>query len=99
MGAVTVLGKHHGYPTCATGFWEPLHEGCPVCGPNGPCVDPEYEAMIQANLRKKRRRAKIENVLLICLSLIAVAAISYGFARMGEPQAQWFWCDVAGLCS
>ncbi len=24
-----------------------MHEGCPVCGPHGPCIDPEYEHLIQ----------------------------------------------------
>lgn len=59
-------------PTCATGFWEPLHAGCPVCGPtNGPCIDPEYEALIQANLKRKRVR---KVALQICAAVLLVAA-------------------------
>ncbi len=34
-------------PTCALGFWKPMHEGCPMCGPHGPCIDPDYERLIQ----------------------------------------------------
>lgn len=43
-------------PTCEYGFWKPMHEGCPKCGPNGPCTDPEYEALIQKEARSIWRK-------------------------------------------
>lgn len=33
--------------TCEVGHWRPMHEGCPECGPSGPCKDPTYEQLIQ----------------------------------------------------
>lgn len=59
-------------PTCAIGFWEPLHAGCPVCGPDGPCTDPEYEAVIQANLARKKFRKEFLLALLVGLAILAV---------------------------
>lgn len=53
------MSEFRNQPTCALGFWEPLHEGCPVCGPNGPCLDPDYEAVIQTHAASKRRRRLI----------------------------------------
>ena len=39
--------SHRDSATCETGFWKPMHEGCPKCGPHGPCIDPAYERLIQ----------------------------------------------------
>jgi hypothetical protein len=81
-------------PTCEIGFWEPLHSGCPVCGPNGPCRDPDYEALIQANLERKRfRRAMFKIVAILLLGI----AFSYGLGQAREPQSQWLWGNVLGL--
>lgn len=33
---------------------------------------------------------------LLVAALALVAAISAGFAYLGEPQAVWLWCDVWG---
>lgn len=63
-------------PTCEIGFWEPSHSGCPVCGPSGPCRDPDYEALIQAVAARKLFR----KVLLIVSALIVLIAIVEHFA-------------------
>src|SRR5574341_2675973 len=59
-------------PTCQTG-WKPMHEGCPVCGPSGPCLDPEYEAIIQA---QRGKRLYVNTLLFVCgiVLLLALAA-------------------------
>lgn len=32
-------------------------------------------------------------------ALLAVAlGLSYGFARVGEPQSEWLWCQVLNVC-
>lgn len=33
--------------TCDIGHWKPMYEGCPECGPSGPCKDPTYDRLIQ----------------------------------------------------
>ena len=54
-------------PTCELGFWAPLHSGCPVCGPDGPCRDPEYEAQIQAYMEARRFRKALFIVSAVIL--------------------------------
>ena len=66
------MNRYADTPTCETGFWEPLHEGCPVCGPDGPCRDPAYEAAIQANVDRRRFR----KLLMIVCALVIVAALA-----------------------
>ena len=61
-------------PTCQIGHWEPLHSGCPMCGPDGPCLDPEYEAIIQQNLADKRFRRVLALVSFAVLLLAAIEA-------------------------
>lgn len=69
------MGQYQdGVPTCEIGHWEPLHAGCPVCEPNGPCRDPFYEALIQTNLAGKLRRKAAAQTLAIFL-LIAFAVL------------------------
>jgi hypothetical protein len=38
-------------------------------------------------------------IVFAIAGILANAAISYGFARAGEPQAYWIWCEKAGLCA
>lgn len=60
-------------PTCELGFWKPMHEGCPVCGPDGPCRDPEYELLIQSTrLREDFRRSLWIIVGCVCLTALGV---------------------------
>ena len=39
----------------------------------------------------------IARLLIVLLSLPAVATISYWLARAGEPQSLWLWRDVLGV--
>lgn len=85
-------------PTCETGFWEPLHSGCPVCGPNGPCRDPEYEALIQANLEGKRRANVARFFLCLFIALVPLMLVPM-FDWLGAPMtrtnAGWaFGCTI-----
>lgn len=63
-------------PTCQTGFWRPSHRGCPVCGPNGPCNDIEYEQDIQADLTLRRFRKALAIVVAVVLAIALLAGCS-----------------------
>jgi hypothetical protein len=60
-------------PTCEYGFWEPLHDGCPACGPDGPCRDPEYEAIIQAHAADELWR---KTLLVVCAFVLLIVALA-----------------------
>lgn len=44
------------------------------------------------------RRILLNRYALAATMLALGLATSYGWARAGEPQAQWLWCAMLGLC-
>lgn len=36
----------------------------------------------------------VENALIVAVTILVSVIISYGMARIGNPNAVWFWRDI-----
>lgn len=74
------MSEYRDAATCEIGFWKPAHGGCPVCGPNGPCRDAEYERLIQqVRSRDQFKRALFR--LSVVVLLVGASAALFGCAQ------------------
>jgi hypothetical protein len=37
-------------------------------------------------------------IIFAAIHLPVAIAFGYGLARLGEPRAHWFWCQMLGAC-
>ena len=63
-------------PTCYTG-WAQVYEGCPECGPDGPCIYiPDFASRIAAGRLQKRRGILFLLIAFVCFGYVIYKAVS-----------------------